>query len=369
MDSGRSLAVAGRRSVRGLLTCLCFLAPVAAPPFGGADSVRSALRADEPVASDFHRSRFVNAVSNRRDNGDMLQLFRPWASKTGGSVVQIVVDGTPVCLGMVVSKDGFVLTKRSELSGDPIRVRLPDSRLIAARVTAVRRESDLALLKIDAAPEDLTPIEFATSDDLPIGSFLFSVGRGGSPIGLGAVSARERTILHQGRLGMFLVDNSGGQATVDSVWPSSGAAVAGLKEGDRIIAIDGRNETNRVRVIETLRERFPGESVRLTIDREGETMDLIAKVQDVGMMQESENDLRVNGPRSTRLSGFERVIQHDTVINPDQCGGPLVDTKGRIIGMNIARAGRVVSYALPATLLRASLDRMLAESKGASGDN
>jgi len=98
-------------------------------------------------------------------------------------------------------------------------------------------------------------------------------------------------------------------------------------------------------------------------------MDLIAKIQDVGMMQESENDLRVNGPRSIRLSGFERVIQHDTVINPDQCGGPLVDTKGRIIGMNIARAGRVVSYALPATLLRASVDRMLAEIKAAPDEN
>lgn len=368
MDSGRSLAVASRRPVLGLLTCLWFLAPVILTPFGIFDSIGCGVRADEPRGADLHRRHFVNAVSNRRDNGDMLQLFRPWASQTGGSVVQVVVDGTPVCLGMVVSKEGFVLTKRSELSGDPIRVRLPDSRLIAARVSAVRRESDLALLKIDAAPEDLTPIEFATSDELPIGSFLFSVGRGGSPIGLGAVSARERTINHQGRLGMFLVD-SGGQATVGSVWPASGAAVAGVKEGDRIIAIDGRNETNRVRVIETLRERFPGESVRLTIDREGETMDLIAKIQDVGMMQESENDLRVNGPRSIRLSGFERVIQHDTVINPDQCGGPLVDTKGRIIGMNIARAGRVVSYALPATLLRASVDRMLAEIKAAPDEN
>jgi S1-C subfamily serine protease len=95
-------------------------------------------------------------------------------------------------------------------------------------------------------------------------------------------------------------------------------------------------------------------------------LDLVAKIQDVGMMQESENDSKINGPRSTRLSGFERAMQHDTVINPDQCGGPVVDTSGRVVGMNIARAGRVVSYALPSTLVRAAIDRMTAESANMS---
>jgi S1-C subfamily serine protease len=165
---------------------------------------------------------------------------------------------------------------------------------------------------------------------------------------------------------MFLMDHDG-HATVEHVWPTGGAAAAGVREGDRIVALDGRNETNRLRVIESLRERFPGESVRLTIRRgKGETLDLVAKIQDVGMMQESENDSKINGPRSTRLSGFERAMQHDTVINPDQCGGPVVDTSGRVVGMNIARAGRVVSYALPSTLVRAAIDRMTAESANMS---
>ena len=59
--------------------------------------------------------------------------------------------------------------------------------------------------------------------------------------------------------------------------------------------------------------------------------------------------------------GFQRVIQHDTFLEPDECGGPVLDTGGRVIGINIARAGRVVSYLLPSTLVRAEVETMMSE--------
>lgn len=322
--------------------------------------------ADDTELPTFLRQRFSMRASNRRDNGDMIQLVRPLAEAIAPSVVQIVSDGTPVSLGTIVSSDGYVLTKRSELSGDPIRVRLSDARLLPARVAAVRRQSDLALIRIEGAGSNLQPIRFAAESETVVGSFLVSVGRTGVPIGLGAVSVRPRTVEHNGRLGVVLVDERG-QATVRGVWPESGAASAGVKQGDQIIAIDDRNETSRNAVIQALRGMFPGESVKLTINREGETLNLVAKIQDFGVMQETENDTKVNGPRSTRLSGFEQVLQHDTVLNPDECGGPVIDTTGRVVGMNIARAGRVVSYALPASLLGPEVTSMLAEARGQTG--
>jgi S1-C subfamily serine protease len=322
--------------------------------------------ADDAELPAFLRHRFSMRASNRRDNGDMIQLIRPLAEALSPSVVQIVSDGTPVSLGVIVSADGYVLTKRSELSGDPIRVRMPDARLLPARVAAVRRQSDLALIRIEGAGNDLTPIKFADESETVVGSFLVSVGRTGTPIGLGAVSVRPRTVEHNGRLGVVLVDERG-QATVRGVWPESGAASAGVKQGDQIIAIDGRNETSRNAVIQALRGMFPGESVKLTINREGETLNLIAKIHDFGVMQETENDTKVNGPRSTRLSGFEKVLQHDTVLNPDECGGPVMNTAGEVVGLNIARAGRVVSYALPASLVIPEMTTMLAEARAQAG--
>lgn len=317
---------------------------------------------DEPHTPNFLKQRFSIRTSSRRDNGDMMRLVAPLAQSVGQSVVQVVSDGTPVALGVIVSSDGYILTKRSELSGDPIRVRLPDARLLPARVAAVRRESDLALLRLEGAGEQLQPIELADEDPAAIGSFLISVGRGGTPIGLGVVGAQVRPVEHRGRLGIVMGDEPG-QPTIRGIWPDSGAAAAGIQLGDRIVAVDGRNEVNRTTVIEMLRGMFPGETVRLTIDREGTTLDLIAKIQDFGVMQETPNDLKVNGPRSSRLSGFEQAVQHDTVLDPDQCGGPVLDTSGRVVGVNIARAGRVVSYALPASLVKSQLTSLLQEAR------
>ena len=305
----------------------------------------------------------------RRDNTSMMNLVRPVAQKISGSVVQVYSGDQPVALGTIVSEDGFILTKRSELSGDPIRVRLRDGQLLPARVAAVRRSNDLAMLRVEGELT-LIPAEF-TGEIPPVASFVISVGRKSNPIGLGVIGAKPRRISHQGRLGVLLQDDRTGRAMVRGVFPDSGAEAAGLKKGDLIIAINGRQERSRLGVIETLRGMFPGESVRLTITRNEEendstTMDVDASIRDLNVMRESESDARVNGPRNVRLSGFDQVMQHDTVLDPDECGGPLMDIKGNVIGINIARAGRVVSYALPASLILPEMVSMLAEARAVS---
>ena len=277
-------------------------------------------------------------ADDRRDSAQMFRLVRPITETVKDSVVQVLSGGRPVALGTVVSADGYVLTKRSELSGDPIRVRLGDGRLFPARVAAVRRHNDLAMLRIES-DVTLPPVEFSDFPP-PIASFLISPGRTGRPIGIGAVGVKTRRIGHSGRLGVMLEDDSSGRALVQGVWPESGADHAGIKPGDLIIAINGREENSRMGVIETLRGMFPGESVRLTILRSNkssglDTMEMNARIREFGIMKESESDSKVNGPRNVRLSGFDQVIQHDTVLDPDECGGPVLDTSGRVVGINI----------------------------------
>ena len=55
---------------------------------------------------------------------------------------------------------------------------------------------------------------------------------------------------------------------------------------------------------------------------------------------------------SNRRGGFPKILQHDTVIKPADCGGPLVDLDGKVVGINIARAGRSESYAIPSEAVR-----------------
>ena len=321
------------------------------------------------LAAEANTSRAQFESLARRDNASMMQLVQPIADKISGSVVQVYSGDRPVALGTIVAEDGFILTKRSELSGDPIRVRLRDGQLLPARVAAVRRSNDLAMLRIDS---DITvkPAEFSGGAP-PVASFVISVGRKSKPIGLGVIGANPRRVSHKGRLGVRLQDDRAGRAMVRGVFPHSGAAEAGLKEGDLIVAINGKAERSRLGVIETLRGMFPGESVRLTITRDdpvkdSTTMDVDASIRELNVMQESESDARVNGPRNVRLSGFDQVMQHDTVLDPDECGGPLLDTQGNVIGINIARAGRVVSYALPASLILPEMVSMLAEARAAN---
>jgi serine protease Do len=73
-----------------------------------------------------------------------------------------------------------------------------------------------------------------------------------------------------------------------------------------------------------------------------------------GERAEFQNSL--GGPLSRRRAGFPLVLQHDTVLNPKECGGPLLNIDGEVVGVNIARAGRVETYALPASVVKPLLD-------------
>ena len=299
-----------------------------------------------------------------RDSTAMRSLLRPLAEAMHPSVVQIFSGSRLVSLGTIVSEDGFVLTKRSELSGDPVTVRLPNGEKASARVAVVRRENDLALLAIKSNDEDPTfkPAKFQVEEPR-VGTFLVSPGRDGQVVGLGVLGVQARPIAHKGRLGIELPRTEDGPALVRSVKPASGADAAGVKNGDTIMAINGQALANARAAFDTLGSMYPGEVVHLTILRDGNTLELDAQMTDQKVMMESKNDTRVNGPRNVRLSGFESVIQHDTVLPPNQCGGPLLDSKGNVVGINIARAGRVVSYALPSALVVGEMIGMLEEAR------
>jgi serine protease Do len=67
---------------------------------------------------------------------------------------------------------------------------------------------------------------------------------------------------------------------------------------------------------------------------------------------------QMSGAVSRRSEGFDEIIEHDTVLEPWLCGGPLMNLDGKAIGMNIARAGRVSTYALPADLVKRILKNL-----------
>ena len=129
--------------------------------------------AQDDTTPQWLRHRVRTNLSSSRDSGEMMKLLQPFSRKVSESIVQVFSGRRSVSLGIVVAADGYVITKRSELlNGNVISVRFSDGRKLTARVAAVRRSSDLAMLKVDAKRE-LRPIQFATETP-PIGSFLIT---------------------------------------------------------------------------------------------------------------------------------------------------------------------------------------------------
>jgi serine protease Do len=57
-------------------------------------------------------------------------------------------------------------------------------------------------------------------------------------------------------------------------------------------------------------------------------------------------------------------MQHDILGSNRVTGGPLLDLEGRCIGMNIARANRAESFAIPVEDLKKLAARMMAGEDG-----
>lgn len=104
--------------------------------------------------------------------------------------------------GFIVSENGYILTNNHVVRGmentdpDEITVKLRDGREFEAELVGADRETDVALLKIDA--ENLPFLILGDSEKLRVGDIVFAIG---NPLGIGLtvtqgiVSAKERTDL------------------------------------------------------------------------------------------------------------------------------------------------------------------------------
>lgn len=98
--------------------------------------------------------------------------------------------------GFIISNDGYILTNAHVVEGaDEILVRLNDRRELAAELIGADTQTDVALLKVEAA--DLPTLRMGDSDALRVGEWVAAIG---SPFGFdhsvtaGIISAINRTL-------------------------------------------------------------------------------------------------------------------------------------------------------------------------------
>ncbi len=280
----------------------------------------------------------------------------------------VMLDGRKeIGYGVVISADGHILSKASEvIDAKSLAVTVDQTQYREVKVLAVDPSWDVALLKIEAG--GLVPVVYAPTSEVPQGAWVVANGattRTARRLLAGIVSAKTREIPASGGAALGVVLNGKSKLLeVDAVNEKSGAKEAGLQKGDVILAIEGKKLKKIEDIAEILKDRKAGSTVKMTYRRKGEEITVDVRLAARGEMftdQMNRND-QMSGEYSPRRSGFPRVMQHDILGSKSVVGGPLLDLDGRCIGMNIARANRAESFAIPVEDLKELAGRLMKQA-------
>jgi len=284
-----------------------------------------------------------------------MKALQPVTGKAARSVVAVQVDGALGALGTVVSKKGHILTKSTETIKGKIS-RPGDGRDVPLKLVKRFPKRDLALYQ--GPSNGLEPVRWTGKKQSPIGTLLTSPDPEGEPLGIGLISVLTRALGEVGFLGIQAGEGDGGVVIVRTV-EGSPAQEAGLRPDDVITHVDGLALMDPFAFGNKIRTYRAGDEVEFTYRRGEDEEKIRVKLAARPEEQSTGRFRRMNemsGPLSTRLSGFPLALQHDIPLDPKLCGGPLLDLQGRCVGINVSRAGRVKTLAIPTEDLLELLD-------------
>jgi len=106
--------------------------------------------------------------------------------------------GSCIGSGFIIDREGHIVTNNHvATAADTVLVNLADDRTVPAQVIGADAGSDLAVLKIDVPPEELTVVQLGESSGLRVGQRAIAIG---NPFGLertvttGVISSLGRTL-------------------------------------------------------------------------------------------------------------------------------------------------------------------------------
>lgn len=296
--------------------------------------------------------------------GGFFDALRPAVVVAADSVVEVRAWRRRAAYGTVVSP-GKVLTKWSEVADRTrsLACRVAGGKWLPAKVVGVYPDVDLAVLVIDGLQAE--PLRMDGAGSPALGSFLALARPDGEAGAMGVVSVLPRSLRESDRafLGVQMdLAYKGDGVRIDRVEGGTGAEQAGLRPGDVVVGINAMKTEGSFELSSALQRLRPGEEVRVKY-RRGKDV-LVATVILKGRPAEGrvprdrmDSMNRMGGHRYSDVSeDFRDVIQTDMQLVPEDCGAPVVGLDGQVVGLAVARAGRIKSFVLPAAAVKELLE-------------
>jgi len=312
----------------------------------------SATRPDDvelPAYSKFEPSIAYEELSN------LPQQFSELESRLDDLCVLVESDFGKRKLNVVATRlknRRELLSKSSRVGSSPFLI--DDGKRIALEVVARDATNDLVLLRapepnaagiaLDAAPPKVKLGTFLLSPD-PQGAGLISVKSSGE--------FSSRRVDSKGFLGVRPFDHPQG-AGVEVM--DGAAQQAGMESGDVVFQINDTEIKSAKELFDFMRTTDPNETIVARVRRDDQELELeIMLGGNPGLTGHAADLIEKSG----RRDGFSRVFSHDANLEPEDCGGPVFDMQGSLVGINIARNSRVRSYTIPLETVREFVNNYL----------
>ncbi len=345
---------------------------------GSQASAQSSLRLPDPLDN----LRPAEKVKLREQAVHFFLAAKPAVATAAKSTVSIDYRRQRIAYGTVVSRAGttepVILTKWSEVAKvrNQIVVTTPEGKQYPAQVSGIYPDHDLALLTIEERGAALTPLDLSASAIPEPGHFVTLARPDGNVEGFGVVSVAARSLREDDKayLGVLMDFTATGNKGVPlkRVMPDSAAARAGLRDGDVIIAIDQENITGAMEMRNMLQRLAPGSDVTVRYRRghfeKDATVNLGSRADNTDIRRvprERMEQMERMGTVPSRIrSNFPNVIQTDMPIQGDptprdprdnfsnDCGGPVTNLDGNIVGIAIARGSRIKTFIIPTSTVQ-----------------
>lgn len=272
------------------------------------------------------------------------------------ATVYVYTGDKQVAYGTVIGDGKEILTKWSQVAKTRGALRVVDSqkKTHSATVKGVYEDEDLAVLTIDG--DTLTPVRWSTNPAPELGRFIVATRADGKAGGFGVVSVLQRSLREKDQAFLGVEgdpEHTGAGVLIRSVTAGTGSEAAGMKKGDIILRAGDRAISGLRELRGSLIGKTPGDRVKMTYARDGKETEVEVLLGSRPSLPQFTNPRlrqmeQMGGAISKVRDAFPSVIQTDMQVKPEQCGGPVVDLNGNVIGVTVARADRTRSFLMPA---------------------